>query len=363
MKLFLDESGNSGVDIYEAKQPILAYSGVWLDEPNEQHFLAYLGGLRKEHRLQGKGELKGKKFLKTDAGRVAIGAVIRELHARKVPLSLLAVHKPFMAAAVLIEDCTDYVYNPAFSERWTWDSELKEPLVETILAAADERLLINAWRARSGLDKASFKAAYGSLLFALAVSPNAQLADVASKMRRTDLDDLWESERSSREDRGSGYSPNLSAFGSLMQLCERQAEQLGLHEVAIVHDVQDEYQEIFTKWWAASRTAQPFEFRDPGGNDVKLPLQRLSSLTFDDSTGDVGIQLADLVASALRVVVQERTTGIGSRGAGFIADIRAHVAARDRMGDFPFVIGPKRWQYDMMDLLGMMALLRAGALG
>jgi len=86
-------------------------------------------------------------------------------------------------------------------------------------------------------------------------------------------------------------------------------------------------------------------------------------LTFSDSTAEVGIQLADLVASALRIVVQERTTRNGSRGADFIADIHTHVAARDRMGGFPFAIGPEKWQYEVMDLLGMMELLRAGALG
>jgi hypothetical protein len=73
-----------------------------------------------------------------------------------------------------------------------------------------------------------------------------------------------------------------------------------------------------------------------------LPLERLTSLTFSASTAEVGIQLADIVASALRVVVQERTTGNGARGNDFIADIHTHVAARDRMGGFPFVIGPER---------------------
>lgn len=363
MKLFLDESGNSGSDIYDVNQPILTYGGVWLDEANEQHFRGYLGGLRKQHRLQGTGELKGKTLLKTDVGRAAISTLLRELHARKVPLSLLAVHKPFMAAGVLVDDCTDHVYNPAFSERWTWDNELIEPLVAKILDATSDEQLIKAWRARSGDDKEAFKAEYGSLLFALSLHRDAQLADLATKMRRADLDDLWECSTSSREQRGGGYSPNASAFGSLMQCCEDQAEKIGAHSVAIVHDDQSQYQEVFTRWWAASRAAKPFRFCYPSGNEMKLPLERLTSLTFSDSTVEVGIQLADITASALRVVVQERTTGTGSRGGDFIADILTHVAARNRMGGFPFVIGPERWQYDMMDLLGMMDLLHAGALG
>lgn len=363
MKLFLDESGNSGTDIYDVNQPVLAYGGVWLNAANEQHFVHYLGGLRKHHRLQGVGELKGKTLLKTNAGRGAISAVLRELNARKVPVSLLAVHKPFMAAGVLVEDCTDHVYNPAFSESWTWDNQLTEPLAAKILDAAGEELLIKAWRARSGDDKEVFKAAYGSLLFALSLHRDERLADLANKMRRADLDDLWKCSTSSREQRGGGYSPNISAFGSLLHCCEEQAEKLGWHDVAIVHDDQSQYQEAFTKWWAACRAAAPFSFRYPSGNAIKLPLERLTSLSFSDSTAEVGIQLADIVASSLRVVVHEHTTGCGSRGDDFIEDMHVLIAARDRMGGFPFVIGPQRWQYEVMELLGMMDLLRAGALG
>lgn len=78
------------------------------------------------------------------------------------------------------------------------------------------------------------------------------------------------------------------------------------------------------------------------------------------STNNVGIQLADIVASTLRVAVHERTFNVGTRTQDYLAELQSLIAARDRMGDFPFVIGPERWQYDMMELLGMMDLLRQG---
>src|SRR5262249_52339408 len=151
------------------------------------------------------------------------------------------------------------------------DNQLTEPLVEKILDAAGEELLIKAWRARSGDDKEAFKAADGSLLFALSLHRDTRLADLPSKMCRADLDDPLEGPTSGRAQRGGGYSPNVSAFGSLLQECETQAEKLGAHDVAIVHDDQSQYQGAFTKWWAACRTAAPLRFRYPSGNEIKLP--------------------------------------------------------------------------------------------
>jgi hypothetical protein len=38
MRLFLDESGNSGSQVYDQAQPVFALAGVWLNTENEAHF-------------------------------------------------------------------------------------------------------------------------------------------------------------------------------------------------------------------------------------------------------------------------------------------------------------------------------------
>lgn len=276
---------------------------------------------------------------------------------------MLGIHKQFMAAGVIVDDCTDYVYNSEFTERWTWDTDLIEPLTQAILDAADPEQLVQAWRARSGDDKEALKLAYESLLVSLSRKPDIKLAFLATAMRRTDLDELWACCETGREERGGGYSPNVSAFGSIVQECEAQAVKAGLFDVAMVHDEQSQYSDAFSRWWSACRAARPYEFRYPSGNTVKLPLERLTSLEFAKSTAEIGIQLADVVASAMRVALHEGTIHDGVRSNDFIASMRTLIASRALMGGFPFVIGPPRWQMEMMEFLGMVDLLKRGILG
>ena len=122
MKVCVEESGNSGTALYDLHQPILAYAGVWLSDVDVARMEDHLSTLRARHKLQGSGEPKGRVLLKSAGGRSAIRDVLDTLAKHSVPLSLVAVHKPFLAAAVLVEDCTDYVYNRHLTEQWTWDT-------------------------------------------------------------------------------------------------------------------------------------------------------------------------------------------------------------------------------------------------
>jgi Protein of unknown function (DUF3800) len=134
MKLYLDESGNTGADLHDRQQPVFTYAGTWLNDATHSHFSSFLVNLRTQHGLQGTGEIKGKTLLGSRRGRGAVRALLEELDEHRVPISLVMVHKRFVAAGVVVEDCTDYVYNPEFDERWTWDTTLKEPLAEGIFA-------------------------------------------------------------------------------------------------------------------------------------------------------------------------------------------------------------------------------------
>lgn len=350
MRLFFDESGNSGADIYNAQQPVFAYAGVWLDPANEAHFRSYLETLRDRHRLQGNGELKGRTLVGSGRGRRAVGEVLRELHAREVPVSLVVVHKPYFAAGVLLEDCADDAYNPLFVEGAISDPRFIVPLTQLILDVADHSLLVAAWRARCGDDCEALKRAYGTLLASLA--DHDELGPIARRMQHADLDALWSASEETRKT-GRGYSPNLSAFNAMMLSCDEQAEQLGCSDVELRHDDQSEFRASFADWFSVLRAMSPLHVDYGNGNEARYPLVRLSSLTFVDSGAESGIQLADILASVARVATHEATTGATSISGEFLGDLRTLCAARERMARFPFVMGPLRWQRDMMAVFGL----------
>ena len=352
MNVFFDESGNSGTDVYDPNQPVLAYAGAWLNPADGAHFRSYLTSLRARHQLQGSGELKGQVLVNSARGRHAVADVLRELGSRRVPISLIGVYKPYFGPGVLVDDCTDDAYNPAFDESWTWNTNATIPLIESIPDNADPSLLIAAWRARDGDDLAAMKTAYSALLTSLAQSQNRELAAMATRMARTDFDRLWACSEITRR-RGMEYSPNLSAFSSMLQGCEEQAEQLGYRDVEILHDDQGEFRDSFAYWWGALR-ANPRSnerFVYPTGNEQRFSLKRLSKLTFVDSQSETGVQLADVLASAMRVAMHECTMDQGSRATDFIAELRHLCAARERLGTFPFFIGTYRWQRKMLAML------------
>jgi hypothetical protein len=345
VRLFFDESGNSGADTYNAQQPVFAYAGVWLDPANEAHFRSYLEGLRDRHRVNGTGELKGRSLLKSGPGRRAVGDVLGELHAREVPVSLVVVNKPFFAAGVLLDDCADSAYNPKFAEGAITVPNFIVPYTQMILDVADHNLLVAAWQARRGEDRDALKQAYGALLTSL--MDHAELGPLARAMQHANLDELWEASELTRE-QGRGYTPNLSAFNAMMLCCDQQAEQLDCDDVEIRHDNQREFCGAFADHFRVLREAAPLHVDYGNGNEARYPLVRLSKLTFVDSDTESGIQIADLLASVVRIATHEATVGATSSIGALVSSLRNLCAARTRMGPFPFAIGPVRWQRKMI---------------
>jgi hypothetical protein len=175
-------------------------------------------------------------------------------------------------------------------------------------------------------------------------------------MQRTDFADLWETSQGARtmgplRTNGSGYTPNLSAFTSLLFSAELQAEELGFTNVMLIHDQQSQFNAPFTYWFDTFRRSQPVDETLPNGNRLRLPLRQLTSIVFADSETEVGIRISDVVASALRVLLQETMANQIERSTDFADALKTLCRARDRMGDFPAIIGPESWQFSTWDLL------------
>lgn len=346
MRIFVDESGHSGADLYDPNQPILTYVGVWLDDEGEASVEEFATRERARQQIQIPGELKGKALLRRRRGRELISNLFVELERLRVPVCLVAAHKTHMAAGVVVEDCTDSAYNPEFGDRWSWDSRLKEPLSEMIFEAAPAEMLAEVWRLRSGENKDAWKAAYTSLLFALQLSRNAELAELATRMRAVDLDELWDCNEIARTEKRD-YSPNQAAFNALLQLSDQLAESLGLRDLDLVHDEQAQFQGQFEFWFKALASAGEVHLPFPNGNELRWPISQITTLRFADSEAHVGLRIADIVASSARLFLQERLDGVEDRSADYSGTFTSLIQS-GHLRYFPYVIGPESWQLDAM---------------
>jgi hypothetical protein len=349
MRLFFDESGNSGAQIYDRAQPVFAFAGVWLNAASEQHFGQRMSTLRARHRLQANGELKGRTLVKSRRGREAVAELIEELVVARVPMSLLGFDKFYFAPGVIVDDCTDYAYNASFDPAWLPDKLGQQRLIQLVSDHADPLLLEAAWRSRDG-EVEPAKVAYGALFEQLRGC--YEVAQYATRMANVDLDKLWSCRNTERQ-RGMGYSPNLTAFNWMMQGCEEQAEILDASNVVLVHDEQSEFREAFSFWWGVHHrgvSTDRIQFAD--GTEKRLSIHRLARLEFSDSKAEVGIQIADVLASSLRTVMQHASAPQAEdEGLALIAPLHRVCMQRETAAPFPWFFGIPRWQRSMLQRL------------
>ena len=237
-----------------------------------------------------------------------------------------------MAAGVLVEDCTDSAYNHSFTENWAVRTDWKEPLSQRIFEALPAQTLQQFWAARHGEDFAMFRTACQSIFHQLSLCGDSQLVILAERLATTDLKRLWASSENGRSAK-QGYSPNLAAFTSVLQLCEKQARLLGCANVAVVHDEQVQFRADFELVWKIFKGAT-IQHTYPNGNSISLPFSQLKSLEFMDSRECLGIQIADICASTV-------IKGLHNENSKFIRSLC-------RTDFHPFAIGPERWQQKVL---------------
>lgn len=338
LTLYIDESGNTGADLHELAQPIFVHAGVWLDEAQTKALEADIAALHREHRVQQPLEkLKGHKLVGSGRGQKFVRDVIRALLNCRTSLAAAILDKPFMAAGVLLEDCCDYVYNDAFDVSWI-TSPAKEPLALKIYRTVAATILSAAWESRR-LGSQAMKTAFDRVFGVMKLSGDNELISLAARMARVDYDELSAAILGARDRTGSDYSPNLTTFGVLIPTCDLQADAFlaSALPVRVVHDEQVEFADLFSRSFDIWKHASPYE-SVVHSTPYRLPLKNLSALDFARSEDHLGIRLADILASALRVSVQEHLSGTPTTRDYFGA-LRDLCSSREQWGQFPFVIG------------------------
>jgi hypothetical protein len=141
MFVHIDESGNSGNNLFDKDQPVLSYgvlSSRWdLDAHglNEQRAILSKIGADSLHANE-IGE----------AGLVKIADALIELHSRfALRFDYYFIHKPSFAVVTFFNAVFDAGINPAVKWDWYW-TPLRFPLLSMLDSILDEDLLRESWR-------------------------------------------------------------------------------------------------------------------------------------------------------------------------------------------------------------------------
>lgn len=338
--VYVDESGSTGLEVFDSAQAVYATTGVWLTPTNEEKLIDVVAEARRLYNVQ-MPELKGKLLIKSAPGRKAILHILSACIKAGVRYSMIAVEKPFMAAAVVIEDYTDSLYNPAFPSNWQLDASLKEDAAQRIYKALPRQTLKSWWQARNGGDKSAYEEAFKTLIGQLQLVPDC--AELAKGFLAVDIDGLWKDMRNLEDPMGSNYSPNNTTFSALIQGFQKMAETVDYRNVSIVHDEQLQAESAITKTHKVLRDASHYEIDLKNGNKMRFPTDRLRKLEFRRSGQYLGLQIADSLAAVVRVCTEDCM----NLNSSVVRQFRPLLHEAYQMDTGPssiFVIGPLDWQ-------------------
>lgn len=295
--IYCDESGFSGNNLNDDGAPFFVFAGVLID-PEEAE--AVVSGVKRACRIQ--GELKGANLTKHAKGREAIGMVLDRCASRA---KVIVADKKFALAGKLFE----YIFEPALSEnsKFFYDAGFHKFIAN---------MLYVAWRARAESAGMLLKAFQESMR-ALDQKP----LDVLQKAFGDDADtdspqDLVlrfaraneaaiaeEMEGLGDENPAGRWALDLSAT-CLDGLLASWGESLdGMRVICDASKPLQEMQDPFT--WRVGYNGEK-QYVEIGGRRKLLTYSLAEPIAFRKSHEVPGLQLADVVASAISYAMRNR---------------------------------------------------------
>lgn len=333
--IYLDESGQSGAGEDRA-QPVFALAGVWIPPAQQTSLRAEVLDLKKRKRVQ-MDDLKGSDLIKRPRGQAFLTELFKLLESRQLPVTPVVIAKAFLGVqtAILVEDATDYVYNSGFDMSWTHPIPQKRTLADYLYDTISQDLLVQFLEHRRGSDPVEFARTADQIVRQAARAAMGEpFGNVVDQMIHTDFQSVFADAKGPYPVR---HSPNQTALQVLLNEADRHAEDLGAYDCVIVHDEQSEYAEEIRFRSGLVMSTQTTDAERERLGQMRLPTRHLSELRFANSKAELGVQLADCAAAAVRTAVSnpERAPAVKTALADWL---------RACCGEyFPYAFGPTKW--------------------
>lgn len=307
MYFYVDESGHTGPNLFDAEQPMLYYgvlsSRVNVDILAEDH-------LRSLRRLTGSPRLHA-----SELGNGRLTPLISGLVALQQRLDfrfdLYRVAKPDHAIICFFDQVFDQGNNPAMTWSGYW-TPLRYMLLLKVASLFDEELAKRAWEARIETSDAKAERNLVSVCVDLR-SRVKRLPDARSRQIISDALNWAENNPSeiyyntkSKKHRLQ-VTPNVIGFQSVMHGIASRIKKRGRKESAIIVDQQSQFnqaQKTLSEYFAAARGI-------PFVNGLGLPAIDFSSMpktpiTFLSSTRSAGLELVDIYLWVFRRIFEQK---------------------------------------------------------
>jgi hypothetical protein len=355
---YIDESGNTGLQLYDPRQPVYAIASVSVSEQQTDTIDRIFKEAKKKFRLQG-SELKGSRLVSSPNGQRAIRHLAEELSKSEIIISTLVVHKPYHAVGWIIHDCFDYAHNSSVTAQWTWDRRLRIPAQNAIMRLVHPQTLALWWHARISSDATGMRESICKIVKELSIDEYGR--ELGHLLMGFDAEDLAETSRLkassfSEPKKQYGISPNVTAFIGFIQLLDEDAQEMNISNISVIHDEQKQFSESLL-WWAKLTGNLENKHIDRDRNHMilpdglimpSIPLISIKNFAFAQSIDQPGIQLADCFASLSRIVGEYAFRDEINSIPPILRQALLHLRPSP---SFPESVGPTSWQRDTLRLL------------
>lgn len=308
LTIYLDESGYTGNNLLDEAQPLFVMSAVAVAPADAAELV---GSISKEFGLTAK-ELKGSRLCGFKRGQLAVLKILAELQGK---FRYVAMNKRYAAACIAFE----YLVEPVISEcNWFFyqqrfnyfiadaifnqtRSESKE-ILSGLSTAIRERNPEKVFDAFTSVPMPGETATVLSLLKELIENNRAAIIDEFKRLQGFDE---------------ARWLMDLSFTGLFSLLCNWAEENRALD----VHCDQSKPLSVMAPHLSAriGETVKSEEFKMPSGDKRRI-FTLAGEIRLEDSAVVPGLQLADVVASAATVVLNNPRTEFGRRAGVLLVD-------------------------------------------
>lgn len=304
IRLYCDESGNSGSNYLDPQQPIHVLAGACVDSEAEADLERLIADLRGQ---RGCAEVHALKWLKTSSGRRSIVQFLRQVGRLKIVPLFYVAEKRFAIAAKIVETFFDPFHNERAAWLPTGANVDRESLAQSFYKLPNAQLEQFALAYRNPTVE-SFQAVIQSLAAFCELLPNHQ-PHLAWTLRGnlSELGDLVRTE--SLQDSSLRHpimtSLNVPIFAQFVRMADAFLSLRPDTSAEVIHDETSEFEPVFRYFFDAmvgvSDEAEPYLLQD--GTPINFGLSRLRNFRTASSHVSPGVQLADIFASSVRYVI------------------------------------------------------------
>ena len=301
MYFYIDESGNTGNNLFDPQQPILYYGVISSVKNLDVVAKAPLSLLRDE---LGVDRIHANEL--GNAGLPSVANKLTDLQKRHdIRFDLYLVNKKDHAAISFFDQVFDQGMNPAVPWTAYW-TPLRYLLLFKVASLFDEKILEKAWIARASRNDLEANKLLvevcEELLSRIHVIPDARSREIISDALTWAASNVEKIEyNASDKDSSLQISPNLIGFQQVMQGIATRINSVGREAKSIIVDRQNQFnsaQRFLADYYAKLR-GEKFPM-GPGLPEIDYSSMPLESPKFVSSSESAGLEIVDVYLWAFK---------------------------------------------------------------